>query len=226
MTAGSTALVKITCSAGAFPPAQLADLAIPDGANTVASSMSFIGTPSSRDLYYTADDAELTPPAAALLCSSTPTAAAGSVGGAKIYVFHEAAGNKIDLKDVYSPSTFVIRDTTPTLIGYQQLSTLNGFFMVPVGPSSGPALTPTAGAALATVQLSFNTWAAFKLNSDGSLAYYGNWNLPTKVVNELCFNSQYIRQKTEITYMSNSVAFSQAEVIPFREFVRIDTVFE
>ena len=227
MTAGSTAFVKIRSAGGAFPPAQIADFAIPDGANTVLSSMSFIGTPSTRDLYYTPDDADLTPPSLAILCSSTPTAAAGSVGGAKIYVCNETSGtNKIDLKDVFAPSTFVIRDTTPTLIGYQQLSTLNGFFMVPVGPSSGPVVTPAAAAALPTVQLSFNTWAAFKLNNDGSLAYYGNWNLPTKVVNELCFNSQYVRQKTEITYMSNSVAFSQAEVIPYREFVRIDTVFE
>jgi hypothetical protein len=215
MTATSTAFIKITNSGGTFS-SQIADFAIPEGANTVLSSMALIGTPSSRDLYYTPDDTDYSPPALAVLCSSAPTPAAGANGGAKIYTLLEQTGNKIDLKDVYSPSTFVIRDSTPTLIGYQQLSTLNGFFMVPVGTAT----------ATTTTQGSFNTWACFKLNSDGSLAYYGNWSLPLKTVNEVVFNTQFSRQETEILSLSNSVLFSQVQAIPYREFMRIDTVFE
>jgi hypothetical protein len=214
-TATGTAFIKISNSAGVFS-SQIADFAIPEGGNTVLSSMALIGTPSSRDLYYTPDDTDYSPPALAVLCSSAPTPAAGANGGAKIYTLLEQTGNKIDLKDVYSPSTFVIRDSTPTLIGYQQLTTLNGFFMVPVGTAT----------ATTTTQGSFNTWACFKLNSDGSLAYYGNWSLPLKTVNEVVFNSQFSRQETEILSLSNSVLFSQVEAIPYREFMRIDTVFE
>jgi hypothetical protein len=157
-----------------------------------------------------------TPPALAVLSSAAPTPAAGAVGGAKIYTFLEAAGNKIDMKEIISPSTFTIRDSTPTLIGYQQLSTLNGFFMLPVGPATSTT----------TTQLGFNTWAAFKLNNDGSVTYFGTWNLPMKVVNELCFNTQFVRQNTEIAVMSNAIVFNQTLGIPWREFVRIDTVFE
>lgn len=216
MTATSTTFVKITCANGTFPAAQISDLAIPEGANTVLSSMAFIGTPSSRDLYYTPDAATNTPPAVAVLCSSAPTPAAGANGGVKIYTMLEQANNRIDLKDIFAPSTFVIRDSTPTLIGYQQLSTMNGFFMLPVG-------LPTA---TTTTQLSFNYWACFKLNPDGSLVYYGNWSLPLKVVNELSFNNQFSRQNTEIVTLGNAVAFSQVQTIPYREFLRIDTVFE
>jgi hypothetical protein len=215
MAAASTAFVKISNSGGVFT-AQVADFAIPEGANTVLSSMAFVGTPSSRDLYFTPDAATNTPPSLAVLCTSTPTPAAGANGGAKIYKMVEETGNKIDLKDVYSPSTFVSRDSTPTLIGYQLLSTLNGFFMVPVGPAT----------ATTTTQLGFNIWAFYKLNPDGSIVYYGNWNLPLKVVNEISFNQQYSRQNTEIVTLSNAVTFSQAQGIHYREFVRIDTVFE
>ena len=217
MTATGTGFVKIL-STGALTSNQfLADIAVPEGANTAASSMALIGTPSARDLYYVPDATAYTIPAVAILCSSALTPAAGANGGAKIYVCVENPGNqKIDYKDAFAPSTFVIRDSTPTLIGYQQLSTLNGFFMVPVG----------AATATTTTQSGFNTWAAFKLNSDGSLAYYGNWPLPMKVVNELCFNTQFIRQNTEIVTVNNATGFNLTQSVAQREFVRIDTVFE
>jgi hypothetical protein len=47
-----------------------------------------------------------------------------------------------------------------------------------------------------------------------------------KVVNELCFNTQFVRQNTEIVTVNNATGFNLTQSVAQREFVRIDTVFE
>jgi len=156
----------------------------------------------------------------AVLSNSAMVPAAGTQGGAKLYSMFETPvsptpTNKINLVDIYAPSTFSIRDATPTLIGLQILQTQTGYFALPVG-------APTA---LATNQGSFNQWGWFKMGSNGQLRYFGNWGLPVKNFGEVVFSSQFgIPDNGDFIYStSNGLEFDQALGIHYRRFMLIQT---
>jgi hypothetical protein len=201
----STRFIKIS-HVGPTYTATLADFAIPDGTNTV-SGLALIGGSSSRYL----ENGVSTNPAFCVLSSSAMTPAAGQLGGAKLYLMSDQ-NNQINLIDVFSPDTFSIRDGLPTLIGLQYMITKNGYFLIPTGAST--AATTSEG--------SFNTWAVFKLGSNGSLRYFGKWPLPIKNTREVVFNTQYGIQPAEINVCANGVEFDQVEAIHYRKFLKIE----
>lgn len=201
----STRFIKLA-HVGTSYTATLADYAIPDGTNTV-SGLTLIGGRSSRY----ADNTGSTTPAFGVLSNSAILPAAGQTGGAKIYLMYDQA-NKINLVDVYAPATFSIRDSTPTLIGLQIIQSRSGYFMLPLGD-------PTA---TTTNQGSFNTWGIFKMGANGSMRYFGQWQLPFKNANEVVFNTQFGIQENEMTICSNGVEFDQVEGIHYRRFAKIE----
>ncbi len=201
----STRFIKIS-HVGPTYTATLADLAIPDGTNTV-SGLALIGGSSSRYLSNTTS----TNPAFCVLSSSAMTPAAGQLGGAKLYLMFDQA-SKINLVDVFAPDTFSIRDALPTLIGLQYMVTKNGYFLIPTG-------APTAAT---TSEGSFNVWAVFKLAANGSLRFFGKWPLPIKNTREVVFNTQFGVQDAEVNVCTNGVEFDQVEGIHYRKFLKIE----
>lgn len=201
----SARFIKISHVAGVFT-ATLADFAMPDGTNTV-SGLTLIGGRSSRY----ADNTGSTTPTFAILSNSAMVPAAGQTGGAKLYLFTDQA-NKINLVDVYAPTTFSIRDSTPTLIGLQIFQSRSGYFFLPVG-------SPTA---TTTNQNSFNQWGVFKMGSNGQIRYFGQYQLPLKSANEVAFNTQFGIQENEMNLCSNGVEFDQVEGIHYRRFMKIE----
>ena len=192
--------------------ATLADFSIPDNTATVSGLSILTGT-SSRMLNPTATG---TGSAFAVLSNSSMVPGTGTQGGAKLYSMFETAGtNKINLVDMYAPSTFSIRDSTPTLIGLQILQTQTGYFALPIGD-------PTSTTAN---QGSFNYWAWFKIGSNGQLRYFGNWNLPIKNFGEVVFSSQFgIPDSLDFIYnTSNGIEYDQVEGIHYRRFMLIQT---
>jgi hypothetical protein len=99
------------------------------------------------------------------------------------------------------------------LIGLQILQTRDGYFAIPVGNTT----TTT------TTQLSFNTYAWFKIGNNGQLRYFGNWQLPIKAVNEVSFTDQYELDDGYIYQMGNGLDFDQVENIHYRRWVEIQT---
>ncbi len=155
-----------------------------------------------------------TNPAFAVLSNSAMVPAAGQAGGAKLYLMYDQA-NKVNLIDMYAPSTFSIRDASSTLIGLQILQTQTGYFALPVG-------APTS---ITSNQGSFNTWAWFKMGTNGQLRYFGNWPLPIKNFGEVVFSSQFgIPDNGDFIYStSNGIEFDQVLGIHYRKFMLIQT---
>jgi hypothetical protein len=208
-TATSTRFIRLS-HVGITYAAIPADFALPDGTNTV-SGLAILGGDCSRY----SDNTTTTSPGFVVLGNSAMTPAAGQLGGAKMYLVYEQA-DKLNLIDVYAPSTFSIRDGAPTLIGLQQMITKSGYLIVPVG-------APTAAT---TSEGSFNTWAFFKLNQDGGLRYFGNWPLPIKNTREVVFNSPFNVLDNEINTCSNGIEFDQALGIHYRKFLKIETAID
>jgi hypothetical protein len=211
MNATSGRFIKIayTGTLGSFT-ATLADISIPDGTNTAVSAMCILAGNSSRSK----DPGNIgTYPAFVVMNNSAIQPAAGTQGGAKLYLMNDQS-NKINLVDTYAPSNFTLcRDNTPTLIGLQTLQTRDGYFAIPVGN------TTTA----TTTQLSFNTYAWFKVGTNGQLRYFGNWQLPIKAVNEVSFTDQYELDDGYIYQLGNGLDFDQVENIHYRRWVEIQT---
>ena len=129
-----------------------------------------------------------------------------------MYVINDEA-DKLNLIDVYAPSTFSFRDAVPTLVGLQQFVTKSGYFAIPIG-------APTA---TTTNQGSYNTWAWFRLFPNGAMRYYGNWQLNIVNAGQVAFNSPSVVQDNEIVLVNNSVEFDQVLNINFRRFLKIET---
>ena len=211
MNATSGRFIKIayTGTLGSFT-ATLADISIPDGTNTALSAMCILTGNTSRSI---TPNAVGTNPAFIVMNNSNMLPGAGTTGGAKLYLMNDQA-NKINLVDTYSNNNFSLsRDSTPTLIGLQILQTRDGYFAIPVG-------NPTA---TTTSQLSFNTYAWFKLGTNGQLRYFGNWQLPLKCNNEVVFTDQYELDDGYIYQLGNGLDFDQVENIHYRRFVEIQT---
>ncbi len=209
ITATSTRFIKISHVTTTYT-ATLADYAIPDGTNTV-SGLTILNGTSGRMLNPTSAG---TNPAFAVLSNSAMVPAAGQAGGAKLYLMYDQA-NKVNLIDMYAPSTFSIRDASSTLIGLQILQTQTGYFALPVG-------APTS---ITSNQGSFNTWAWFKMGTNGQLRYFGNWPLPIKNFGEVVFSSQFgIPDNGDFIYStSNGIEFDQVLGIHYRKFMLIQT---
>jgi hypothetical protein len=205
----STRFIKLS-HVGVTYTATLADLAIPDGTNTV-SGLALIGGSSSRY----ASNTTTTSPAFCVLSTSAMTPAAGQLGGAKLYLMFDQA-SKINLVDVFAPDGFSVRDALPTLIGLQYMITKNGYFLIPTG----------AATAATTSEGSFNTWAVFKLGANGSMRYFGRWQLPIKNTREVVFNTQFGVQDAEINVCANGIEFDQVEGIHYRKFLKIEMAIQ
>jgi len=207
-TSGRFIKISYTGTIASFT-ATLATLSIPDGTNVV-SGMCILTGNSGRSI---TPNAVGTNPAFAVLNNSAMLPAAGTSGGVKIYSMFDQANN-INLFDTYSSSNFTLcRDNTPTLIGLQILQTRNGYFCIPVG-------NPTS---TTTNQLSFNTYAWFKISTNGQLRYFGNWQLPLKCNNEQIFTDSIELDDTYIYQLANGLEFDQVENIHYRRFVEIQT---
>jgi hypothetical protein len=209
ITATSIRFIKIS-HVGITYTATPSDFALPDGTATV-SGLAILGGDCSRY----SDNTTTTAPGFVVLSNSAMTPAAGQLGGAKMYLVYDQA-NKLNLIDVFAPSTFSIRDGLPTLIGLQQMITKSGYIVVPVG--SATAATTSEG--------SFNTWAFFKLNENGGLRYFGNWPLPIKNTREVVFNNPFNVQNNEIDICSNGIEFDQVEGIHYRKMLKIETAID
>jgi hypothetical protein len=210
ITATSTRFIKIayTGTLGSFT-ATLSDFALPDGTNVVSGMCILTGNTSRSST----PNAIGTNPAFAVLNNSAMVPAAGTSGGAKIYMINDQA-NRLNLTGTFSSSNFTLsRDSTPTLIGLQILQTRDGYFAIPVGQTT----------AATTNQLSFNTYAWFKITNNGQLRYFGNWQLPVKCNNEVCFTDQYELDDGFIYQVANGLEFDQVEGIHYRRFVEIQT---
>lgn len=216
MSAAFTRFVKITRGAGATWSFNVGDISMPDGTASVYSLFPF-STYSSR---YPTPSAVNTDPTFAIISNATIAPAAGPQGGSKVYVMTEQGG-AINFIDSVAANNFSFRDNTTTAaanIGiytpFQSLLTKSGYIVVPIGD---PTNTNTS-------QLSFNTYAFFKLDANGSLRYFGRWPLPLKAVNEVVFNTVWGVQDNEVNIVGNSVEFdgSPGEGIHFRRFLKID----
>jgi len=205
-TATGIRFVKIS-HVGITYSATLADYSIPDGTSTV-SGLEIIGGRCSRY----ADNTTATNPSIAVLSNSAISPAAGTIGGGKLYVINDES-NKLNLIDVYAPSTFSFRDAVPTLVGLQQFVTKSGYFAIPIGSST----------ATTTNQGSYNTWAWFRLFPNGAMRYYGNWTLGIVNAGQVAFNAPTNVQDNEIVLVNNSVEFDQVENINYRRFLKIET---
>jgi hypothetical protein len=209
--ATSTRFIKISYTGSLVSfTATLADFSIPDGTNTALSAMCILTGNTSRSI---TPNAVGTNPTFMVMNNSNMLPAAGTTGGAKLYLMNDQA-NKINLIDTFSSSNFTLsRDSTPTLIGLQILQTRDGYFAIPVG-------NPTA---TTTSQLSFNTYAWFKIDTNGQFRYFGNWQLPLKCNNEVNFTDQYELDDGYIVQLANGLEFDQVENIHYRRWVEIQT---
>ncbi len=209
--------VKITRGVGANWSSTFGETAIPDGTASLFSLFP-ISTYSSR---FPTTSAVTADPTFAIVSNATMTPAAGPQGGTKIYVVTDIGSNKINFKGIVAPDNFSIRDNTTTggaNIGvyppFQSLMTRSGYFVFPIG-------SPTA---TTTNQLSFNTFAFFKMDSNGSMRYYGKWQLPFKAVNEVFFNTVWGVQDNEVNISGNAVEYNAGpgQGNHFIRFAKID----
>jgi hypothetical protein len=213
MSAAFTRFVKIVRGAGAVWTATLADISMPDGTASLFSLFP-LTTYSSR---YPTTSTVTTDPTFAIISNAAITPGAGPQGGAKIYVLNDQGG-KINFVDITAPDNFSIRDNslggTGVYTPYQSMITRSGYFVVPIG-------TPTA---TTTNQLSFNTFAFFKMASNGSMRYFGKWQLPLKGVNELLFTTVWGVQDNKIVLAGNSTEYdgSVGQGNHFRRFIEMD----
>ena len=228
-----TRFVKIVRGVGATWNATIGDISIPEGVNTVYSLFPF-ATYTSRypdinavGTTLVATEATTTDPTFAIISNATMAPAAGASGGMKIYLASEQTGNKVNLINVFASDNFSIRDNTTTAttnIGvytpYQSMVTRSGYIIVGIG-------SPTS---TTSNQQSWNTYAFFKMNNKGSIRYFGKWQLPLKLVNELVFNPVSCVQTNKIAVCGNSVYMdaipAYASPTHFREFIEMDMAVE
>jgi hypothetical protein len=68
------------------------------------------------------------------------------------------------------------------------------------------------------------------MNNKGSIRYFGKWQLPLKLVNELVFNPVSCVQTSKIAVCGNSVYMdaipAYASPTHFREFIEMDMAVE
>lgn len=214
--AASTTLIKLS-HVGSVYTSTVADYAMPSGSNTV-SSLCYVGGQCSYDIGAipgAMTNWVSTSPSVVIFENSAMIPAAGQIGGSKFYLFNDE-GNKINLKRVYAADQFSNRDQVPTLVGLQLYATKSGYMFI-------PAALPTA---TTTDAGSFNSFAVFKISNNGSMNYYGTYQLPIKSVSEVCFNSHLARFDNEIIMVDNGIEYDQAELIHYRKFIKMETAIQ